>query len=345
MKNTTLHAFISYRRGGGSPYARIVADRLTSRKLEIFLDVDRMPSGHFDETLYRKIEDAANFILILTPGCLDRCKDPEDWVRREIVHAIKLGRNIIPIFTDGFTFPEKGSLPGDIQPLVTHHALAYNHELFDAFIEKLVSLMMFRRKTPLLLASIIAGSVILIGSGAIGVYLVNQPKGSHEVAAPAAAEQPSPTASYERSLPAADAVIPEEPAAPQPAGPKAPQSSMEGSRKSMQQTASVAGPDNFPSRSKNEESVMGEIKTIQDFETLSAKLRELKSRGLVTSGKKSAFVNPGDCFVVVVNKETKKIIAILDTTRPDRIDIVSNRAVPDFENVFNDRVLIWMEIN
>ncbi len=39
---------------------------------------------------------------ILTYGTLDRCADPDDWVRREIQRAIETGRQILPIATPGF---------------------------------------------------------------------------------------------------------------------------------------------------------------------------------------------------------------------------------------------------
>ena len=40
----------------------------------------------------------------MTPTALDRCKEPGDWLRREIETAISEKRNIIPLFFDNFSF-------------------------------------------------------------------------------------------------------------------------------------------------------------------------------------------------------------------------------------------------
>ena len=50
--------------------------------------MDRLSAGIFDSSLYQNIEAAKHFLLILSPGALDRCCDPtaaaEDWVHKVI---------------------------------------------------------------------------------------------------------------------------------------------------------------------------------------------------------------------------------------------------------------------
>ena len=107
--------FISYRRQNGEFLGKILYDELTRNGYSVFFDIESMRSGRFNEQLYEKIEKSDDFLLILTPNCLDRCKNSDDWVRKEIEHAEKCGKNIIPILTRGFKFPE--SLPESMKDL------------------------------------------------------------------------------------------------------------------------------------------------------------------------------------------------------------------------------------
>lgn len=133
--------FISYRRDGGSRLARVVQMELERRGYPCFLDVDDLGAEHFDERLLREIERAPNFVLILAPGSLDRCHRPDDWLRREIVHAVKHGRNIVPLVADDFQFPAASALPDDLQSLPRLNGIVYSHEYFNAAFDKLAGFL------------------------------------------------------------------------------------------------------------------------------------------------------------------------------------------------------------
>lgn len=131
-------AFISYRRETGADTARLIRAELLSRGMKTFLDVDDLGSFHFDERLLQEIEGSPHFILILSPGALDRCIDEDDWLRREIAHAISKDRNIVPVLKEGFRFPPKKSLPSDIADLPRYNCVQYSHTYFEATIDKLL---------------------------------------------------------------------------------------------------------------------------------------------------------------------------------------------------------------
>ena len=83
----SLDVFISYRRANGSQLASLLKVLLTIRNLSVFLDVDRLEAGKFDNNLLQSIRSARNFVLVLTPQALDRCKGDEeqkDWIHKEI---------------------------------------------------------------------------------------------------------------------------------------------------------------------------------------------------------------------------------------------------------------------
>jgi len=342
MSKSTLHAFISYRRGGGSPYARIIADRLTARKMEVFLDVDRMPSGHFDETLYRKIEEAVNVIVILSPGCLDRCKDPEDWVRKEIAYAIKLGKNLIPLFIDGFKFPDKADLPLDIQPLITHHALTYNHELFDAVMERLI-LLMAKGKSAFPLTRIVigcaigvvavSGVVIMFRFGVSGRTSEKTPGARTIVTTDKKAlTTDSPPVALKVTPPP---VVPPPPAAVQNTKSSTPPPPPRGTPRAPQPAVALSG--------VNEPEVVAILKNAHDFAAVMAELQRLKSQGKVMFGKKDSFSNPDNCHVVVIDKESKAVTALLGKGGSPRGDLLSGESVSSVEQM-QGMVAIWVEI-
>ncbi len=132
-------AFISYRREGGAETARLIRKELEARGRRIFLDVDDLGSSLFDERLLREIAAAPNFVVILSPGALDRCAEEGDWLRREIAQAVKTGRNVIPVLKDGFQFPPAEALPADIRELPRNNAVPYSHVYFQAAVDKLHS--------------------------------------------------------------------------------------------------------------------------------------------------------------------------------------------------------------
>ena len=129
--------FISYRREGGARLARVVQMELERRGYPCFLDVDDLGAEHFDERLLREIERTPNLVLVLAPGSLDRCRRHDDWLRREIIHALKHGKNVVPLLADGFQFPAEGKLPAELWSLQRQNGIVYSHEYFNAAFDKL----------------------------------------------------------------------------------------------------------------------------------------------------------------------------------------------------------------
>lgn len=137
--------FISYRRNGGEAMAQLLHDNLVKRGFVVFYDIETLKSGPFDEKLYEKIEECDDFLLVLPPQALDRCIYEEDWVRKEIAHALAHGKNIIPVMMRGFVFPK--DLPEDIARVSAMNGVEFeNMKYLDARIDEIVS--MLRTKKP-----------------------------------------------------------------------------------------------------------------------------------------------------------------------------------------------------
>lgn len=163
--------FISYRRDGGEYTAKILRDRLGELGYAVFFDVESLRSGDFNTRLYSVIEECKDFILVLSPGALDRCRNEDDWVRREVEYALERGKNIVPVILRDFEFPEV--LPPSIDQLRFKNGIQANTEFFEAFIQKLQSFLrtrppfwrrvtqntVFRRTLPVFLALALLAAV------------------------------------------------------------------------------------------------------------------------------------------------------------------------------------------
>jgi hypothetical protein len=135
--------FISYRREGGFEAAKMIQEKLKSLGYRVFLDFEDLRTGKFNEKLYSVIEQCADFVVIMSPGCLERCKNDDDWLRLEIVHALQKNRNIIPIMLRNFAWPQE--MPHGMEELKYLNGISASDEFFDAYIKKLVS---FLRSKP-----------------------------------------------------------------------------------------------------------------------------------------------------------------------------------------------------
>jgi tetratricopeptide (TPR) repeat protein len=95
--------FISYRRTN-FPWALNIYQDLTHHGYDVFFDYQSIDSGDFEKIILDNIRARAHFIVVLTPSALERCKEPDDWLRREIETAIDEKRNIVPLMMEGFDF-------------------------------------------------------------------------------------------------------------------------------------------------------------------------------------------------------------------------------------------------
>lgn len=138
LQKKTLDVFISYRRSTGSQLASLLKVHLQLRGFSVFIDVERLEAGKFDNNLLDSIKSAKNFILVLSPNALDRCigdHDCKDWVHKEIVAALASNCNIIPIM-DNFHWPDADQLPEDMRSITYFNGVRWIHDYQDACVDK-----------------------------------------------------------------------------------------------------------------------------------------------------------------------------------------------------------------
>ncbi|MDO4570597.1 MAG: caspase family protein, partial [Planctomycetia bacterium] len=134
-----LDAFISYRRSGG-PLAPYVHTLLEKRKFRSFLDVnEKMVGAMFDERILDRIAESNVFVIVLTDGFFERhdAMSDEDWVYREIKHAIEHRKPIVPYFADNFKW-DKNPPPARAAWLTKVDGIVHHPIYFDAAMDRLV---------------------------------------------------------------------------------------------------------------------------------------------------------------------------------------------------------------
>ena len=133
--------FISYKRKTGIDIAGRIHDYLIHNDVEAFYDINSMKLGFFDKQIFHEIESCDYFILVLSLGALDNCNDEDDWVRKEIEHALTYlpSERIIPIIYPGFEYPN--TLPQSLKQVPYLHGINYDSTFFNQLMEKLFILI------------------------------------------------------------------------------------------------------------------------------------------------------------------------------------------------------------
>lgn len=136
INDTNYDVFISYRRSTGEDLAARICEHLRKRGFNPFIDFESLRSGKFNEQLYQYIDNAPNFVLILSKNALDRCINEDDWVRLEIERALSGNKNIVPVCTKDFVMNTE-KLPESLSELPLYQQITPSSALFEASMDLL----------------------------------------------------------------------------------------------------------------------------------------------------------------------------------------------------------------
>ncbi len=133
--------FISYRRDAtGKAFARSICQELTGKGYDVFLDVDTIESGRWADQILTEVPRRAHFLLLLTPGALDRCVSEDDWVRREFLMAVEQARNIVPVREESVDLGKlRTSSPDAMRGVFDLQIADITHKSFAGDIDTLVT--------------------------------------------------------------------------------------------------------------------------------------------------------------------------------------------------------------
>jgi len=135
MKRAMHDIFISYSRQTSNTRAQLLYKELSQRNYLVFLDHKDLPSGNYRDYIQTAIEMCKDFIVFLSPGTLDSV-----WVQEEVKRALLAERNIIPVISEDFIWPDH--LPDWMSDLRNQNGVIYHHnDDFDLIVEKVESLL------------------------------------------------------------------------------------------------------------------------------------------------------------------------------------------------------------
>jgi tetratricopeptide (TPR) repeat protein len=133
--NPEKSVFISYRRTNVYT-ARAVHHYLTRAGFDVLLDT---PEDNTSPLLLEQIAHRTHFLVLLTPSALERCANPDDYLRRHIEYAMESKRLIVPLVFDGFEFNRiRHYLTGKLSILPNFSWLRVNEDFFDEAMVRLV---------------------------------------------------------------------------------------------------------------------------------------------------------------------------------------------------------------
>ena len=142
--------FISYRRdSAGRPLARLLQQALMHRGYDVFLDVFSLVTGDWKAQLLDGISQRAHFLLIVSPGALDRCAEPDDMVRCEYEAAVAARRNVVPVFEESVDVAQaRQKCPEPLRGLFDLEGARIGHQTFEADLDALIARFLSPQYAP-----------------------------------------------------------------------------------------------------------------------------------------------------------------------------------------------------
>lgn len=113
--------FVSYRRNDSPHASGRLRDRLAVAFGEenVFFDVDSIPPGSDFRTVIRTAIQAADIVVVMVgPGFdVDRLSDQRDFVRIELLEALRQKKVIVPVLIDTASMPVPAAFPSSLRRL------------------------------------------------------------------------------------------------------------------------------------------------------------------------------------------------------------------------------------
>lgn len=139
--------FISYRNDGCSNhFAHRLAEDLMELGYSVYFNPNEQHSDSFPDRLKNAVKSCKDFILVLSPGCMERLlrDDDVDWVREELLTAKENGKHILPVLVDGAVMPSRiEEMPEKLRFLPYVDAIKlpdeYKHSPFSSLLGDLLS--------------------------------------------------------------------------------------------------------------------------------------------------------------------------------------------------------------
>lgn len=130
--------FISYRRDHGGTFALLLEEKLAQTGFSAFLDHKSMHRGRFDEEISQTIDEASDFVVILSKDCF-AVHEETDFFVAEIKYALRKNKNIVPVFLNSYS--TQSSIPDCITDVLKYQGVPEHapQDFESVFLPKLIS--------------------------------------------------------------------------------------------------------------------------------------------------------------------------------------------------------------
>jgi hypothetical protein len=99
-----------------------------------------------------------------------------------------------------------------------------------------------------------------------------------------------------------------------------------------------------PVMNKSHEEIGSQLARAETFGELQRILSAMRDNGQAVWGRKTDFLNPRQCWVLMVNRESQQVVHVLQPDVNGRTDKKSGKTYIDFENELKGLIAIWLEL-
>jgi len=141
-KRGRRRVFVCYRRKTTQADAGRIFDRLASSfgRNNVFRDLDSIAPGmDFVDVIDDRVTTCDAVVAVIGPDWSrdSRLHLPNDYVRRELAHALRVGIPVIPVLVQNASMPAVSDLPDDLQRLCRRSAITIADHLFTESVQAL----------------------------------------------------------------------------------------------------------------------------------------------------------------------------------------------------------------
>jgi hypothetical protein len=184
-----MRLFLSYRRGDSAGHTGRLSDSLTARlgADHVFQDVETVAAGaDFVASIDAALDHCDAVLAVIGPSWATvigsdgspRLRDPDDYVRRELVSALRRDIRVVPVLVGGASLPTPDALPDELQPLLRRQAVALRDVSWQRDVKGLLdSLSDERPPAPgrsRRRVAVLAGALIAVAIGVGAVLLIRR---------------------------------------------------------------------------------------------------------------------------------------------------------------------------
>ncbi|MDA0162868.1 SIR2 family protein [Solirubrobacter ginsenosidimutans] len=145
-----LTAFVSYRRSDAAAHARLLADALRERFGDVFFDVESLALGsRWADAIAANIAAADVLLVVMGERWVTladdygrrevRDPDEEDVLRREVEHALRAHKLIVPVLLDNATLDHSARWPRAFRPVAERQSVRLRHESWPRDLDALLN--------------------------------------------------------------------------------------------------------------------------------------------------------------------------------------------------------------